>query len=780
MFLFKSKKRQSPDESGFMQHFPVKTIEYSYLVRKDGKYIAVCEVSPINMSLLEPEESEHAVEALQEALNTSPERLQILVSSERLNLDDYLHYLERFMQSSQTANQIERIESMIDFIKQRAFQSQKVLRFYLVVQSQFEKEAPALSELADLEKQLRDSLSKQSLFLKRLERKDILELLYQKLNPNTSLYEPLGKDARLSDLQPSLYDATRPFYYILDEKYCKSFTLTAFPTKQNNAGWLADLYNLPIDMDISMSLAATDKEEVLKSYNRSIRNLRNAEKENKNDHAAQKRIQRQQEDADFVLEQLTNENEMLYRTTFVLTVRADSLEDLKNQEKTLRTRIHSKKMASRPLTRWAQQPLWYTLPIAYTGVMEKKVYYNLPSESLASMQPFNSSSLSANDGFVVGENIQSHDLVILALTTRLAYPHRCVLGETGSGKSYYLFGDILRHLDQGEVVIDIDPERERKSIPGNHVYFGLNHKRTLNPFHIRAAIIDSDQEDVELSTPGDYLRTKIDRLQSFFKWILPSMTKLEEASLQKAMIETYERFSQFTFASNTLPTIFPTLTDFVSVLKSMPNTENMLIALSPYYGEGTYGRMFDGQTNWDFVTTKHIQRSDGSTYLKQDPYLYTRLDIYEMPEAAQPVLMDLLVQDVWEFVKSDRDQTKNVYVDEAHIVSDPKNPQTLKLLHQMVKRGRKYSCYLTTATQNVGDFLQKTSEESVPMGQAILTNSGIKILLRLNKKEIQEISEYTPLSSKEKKILEGSKNPKETQGQGIIISVLSTRTCTPS
>ncbi|MFD1674121.1 VirB4 family type IV secretion system protein [Alicyclobacillus fodiniaquatilis] len=767
--------QRTKGESSFATIFPLKSVESNYFIRKDGHFCAIFSVTPVNMSLLEPGEAHMVVEALQEALNAAPERLQILVSSERLNLDDYLQYLEKYIDEATESHQVDRLESLIAEIKRRSVGNEKVLKFYLVLQSQFEKEAPALSELADLEKQIHDALSRESLYTERLEKYQIMSLFYQKLHPNTSLYEDLPRDAGITHLYPSLIDTkTSPFYTILDETYQKSFTIQSFATKASQAGWLTPVFDMPLDLDVSLTLVATDKEEVLKAYNRSIRNIRFSQQDAKKDAAEQKRLERKQADADYILDLLTNENETLYRVTTIITIRASSIEELRNAEKTIRTRISSKKMSSRPLNRWAFEPVWYSLPLCYKGPLEHRIYYNLPAESIASMQPFNSSTLAAKDGFVFGQNEQSHDLVIFGKFDREVYPHMIVLGETGSGKSFFLAYQALRRLDQGEVVLDLDPERERKFIPGNHIYFGLNHNNTINPFHIRSTVVDTENESDDANTPGDYLRLKIGNLLTFFSWIYPDITPIETAALQKAIIQAYAD-KDLTFESKTLPSVvenqFPTLSDVIEKLGKIESTKDMIIAFSPFYADGIYARMFDGQTNWSFTTTKEIQRGDEVT-ISEEVQAYTRLDIRDLYDNKSPALiplMDLLVHDIWEFVKSHPDITKNIFIDEQHILSDPRNPQSLDFIYQMVKRGRKYLAYMVGATQNVGDYLRTSKDLPEPPGKAIITNSGVKFLMRLNKAEIAQISDFVPLSAREKKLLEGGKRPELSRGKGIVI-----------
>lgn len=762
------KKTKSHDAvpSGLADIVPISDVGPDYLIRKDGRYCAIFAVSPVNMSLISSEDAHRVVQSIREACNSAPSRLQITVSSERLNLDDYITYLQRFIDQAKDPGQLEHLESMINFIQNRSVRSEKILKFYLTIESQFQKESAAISELATSENLIRDALKPEGVFINRLAKHEILGLLYQKLNPKTSALEPAHRELKLADIYPSEINTKNPSYAVMDETYFRSYTISSFPTKQNSASWLSPIFEMPLDMDVTLTLTPTDKEEVLKDLNKTIRTIRikKSEVETK-DPLHFKSLDRQEQDADHIMEQLSNENESLFQVTILITLREHNLEELRLAERSLRTRISSRKMQSRFLNNWAFQPLWYSLPICYQGELEKKIRYNMPAETIGSMQPFNSSTLAGNDGIVLGINEQSHDLIVISNELRKQNPHTTYLATTRAGKSFALSGDVSRKLAQSEICIDVDPERERGHIPGNHIIFGLNHDTCINVFHIRSTVCDSDNERAQESTkPGDYLRLKCDRNLNFFRWIYPQLDTVQAAAIQKAQIEAYKQYG-LDFSSEHLPESFPTLGEFYGILERMKiqGLESFVVALSPYVGEGTYAKMFDGQTSWSFTEKQPIQTEEGLRTIEV-PHPYTRLDIHELPATAQAPLMDLLLNDMWEFVKLNRSVVKNLYVDEAWIVADPENPHTLNFLYQMAKRGGKYGVRLTTATQNVNDFLKTKPGSTVAPGQAIISLSGIKLLMKMDEKEISQISEFVPLSDKERKVLRSAE-----QGHGIII-----------
>jgi hypothetical protein len=68
-------------------------------------------------------------------------------------------------------------------------------------------------------------------------------------------------------------------------------------------------------------------------------------------------------------------------------------------------------------------------------------------------------------------------------------------------------------------------------------------------------------------------------------------------------------------------------------------------------------------------------------------------------------------------------------------------------VYGIAKRARKYYLALTTATQDVGDFL------STDYGKAVLSNSSIQILLKQSPTEIDTVSQIFYLSKGERELL---------------------------
>ncbi|GAA3316176.1 hypothetical protein GCM10020331_012630 [Ectobacillus funiculus] len=61
-------------------------------------------------------------------------------------------------------------------------------------------------------------------------------------------------------------------------------------------------------------------------------------------------------------------------------------------------------------------------------------------------------------------------------------------------------------------------------------------------FHIRSTIVDADDPAQESTRIIDYLPKKISEMITFFKWIVPEMTSLEQSTLLECITEAYAKF----------------------------------------------------------------------------------------------------------------------------------------------------------------------------------------------------------------------------------------------
>jgi type IV secretory pathway VirB4 component len=106
--------------------------------------------------------------------------------------------------------------------------------------------------------------------------------------------------------------------------------------------------------------------------------------------------------------------------------------------------------------------------------------------------------------------------------------------------------------------------------------------------------------------------------------------------------------------------------------------------------------------------------------------------------------MHIILDFVWTKIRKSL-KKRLLILDEAWYLM--KYEDSASFVYGIAKRARKYYLALTTATQDVGDFL------STDYGKAVLSNSSIQILLKQSTTEIDTVSQIFYLSRGEKELL---------------------------
>jgi type IV secretory pathway VirB4 component len=167
--------------------------------------------------------------------------------------------------------------------------------------------------------------------------------------------------------------------------------------------------------------------------------------------------------------------------------------------------------------------------------------------------------------------------------------------------------------------------------------------------------------------------------------------------------------------------------DLYKVLLGMEDpTANELALRLEKFIKGSLSGLFNQQSNFDI----------------RNPF--TAFSVKALEDELRPIAMHIILDFVWTRVR--RSLKKRLLVlDEAWYLM--KYEDSASFVYGIAKRARKYYLALTTATQDVQDFL------STDYGKAILSNSSIQILLKQSPTEIDTVSKIFYLSLGEKDLL---------------------------
>jgi hypothetical protein len=718
---------------------PVERFENEVIRTTDRKYKTALKVTdPVNLDLLDETGVFKVVNRIRAALNThiTGQRCQILISSDSIDINGYMQELNEKAKVVRDPFKINIIRGTQEYLHDYTLKARNTHNFFIVLESSKTDYEEALKELYDLTKNVIENLKGGGMNARGTQEEEIKELVYNKLAPKTKLTQPYEPGMDLTAWQPP--DMVQKKYLQMDDMYYAFYTISYFP-KEVEAGWLDGIMNARVNLDISISLESTDKGDQIDKIDRQIREL-NTRLLNKLPTSLKRRYEDEIQSLNRLLDRMQDDSENLFNTTLLLTVREEDESKLDSACKRLESVVKSNRLKAKRIPNNVNC-FWYSLPLGYKNAdIEQRYSWPMYAELVASMVPFNSAELNENTGLFVGLNVKSESPVIYDAWDESKYNNlnEAILGEPGSGKSTYVKTKIFREFSFGKAQRQfiIDPEREYHVLPGaNHIIFKPGSRFVTNPFHIRSTVVDADDPTQESTRIVDYLPKKISEMITFFKWIIPEMTSLEQSTLLECITKAYAQFDlQLHEDIVELPNIFPTLSTLDAIMEKTQGMERVRATLRPFVN-GVYSGIFNGQTNWTLDAEINV------------------LDINELDESIRKPLMDLLLKDLWEEAKKDRNEKVGLYADELWILADERNPQAMYFMFSMAKRIRKYGGFLCVATQNVADFISVGR-----YGTALINNAQLKTFMRLSKNDIQELeNNFETFSESEHEILSGNK-----------------------
>ncbi|KXK09689.1 MAG: AAA-like domain protein [Microgenomates bacterium OLB23] len=374
-----------------------------------------------------------------------------------------------------------------------------------------------------------------------------------------------------------------------------------------------------------------------------------------------------------------------FQFAFYITIPADSEKELDRASKEVESTLGSLLIVAKKATLEMEEGFKSTLPMFQDKL---QILRNMDTTSLATMFPFSTASLTANEGILYGVNQHDGSLIIFDRFT-LENANSVILGKSGGGKSFLVKLEALRLLLLGTEVIIVDPENEYKKMcdlfGGEFVSFSLSSEYKINPFDLK-----SDHEE------PDELSNKILNLHSLMKVIVGELTPSQDALLDRALVTTYQQkgITQDVATHKNEP---PLLEDLYKVLLGFETPEAAEIATRlEKFIKGSAAGIFNQQSNFDIKNK------------------FTVFGVRDLEENLRPVAMYIILDYIWNRIR--QAPTKRVLIiDEAWYLVKQKD--SARYLQSFAKRARKYQLGLTTITQDVEDFL------SVEEGRSILTNS---------------------------------------------------------
>src|SRR5260221_4539897 len=731
-------KKSAQTRASTQSFTEIRDIRENVVLLSNNTACSILSVTAVNFALLSKEEQDAKVIAYAALLNSLSFPIQIVVRSKQVDIVPYIASLEAQAQKTHNTKLPDSIRLYKTFVE-NVVKTATVLdkQFYIVIPfSNLEGGLGAAGKITGVQRTSLDDffisakaalktkvdsvmnqVDRLSLRDKLLDRDQLVKVLYDAYN-----HHPLQAGS-IEHAGPSVPDLIAPSSVDVDyrsirvgDMYHKTYFIIGFP-RYVSTGWLAPIIDFDSSLAISMFVYPVYTEDVLSNLKRKIAEMEatigaDEEKGKNSNPATEAALQA----ALSLQAELAKGVERFFQFSLSVTISANTENDLDQAAKRLQSTLSSLLLVGKQATLQMEDGFKTTLPL---GLDRLGINRNMDTSSLASTFPFTSATLTQDKGILYGVNQQNGSLVVFDRYS-LENANEVVFGKSGSGKSFAIKLEIMRQFMFGTDVIVIDPEREydrlAESLGGEHVDFSPTSPIKINPFDLSGLYEEGENE----------LGLKIISLRGLLKIILGQLDPSLDAMLARALVATYQQ-KGITQDPKTQQKTPPLLEDLYKTLNAInePKAQELALRLEKYI-TGSLSGLFNQQSN--FTVNNPL----------------TVFSLRDLEDELRPIAMHIILDYVWTRVRKEL-KKRLLIVDEAWYLM--KHEDSASFMYGIAKRARKYYLGLTTATQDVQDFL------STDYGRAILSNSSIQILLKQSTTEIDTVARVFYLSDGEKELL---------------------------
>ena len=298
----------------------------------------------------------------------------------------------------------------------------------------------------------------------------------------------------------------------------------------------------------------------------------------------------------------------------------------------------------------------------------------------------------------------------------------CVVGTSGSGKSFFLNELTQRTLATGGRVwiIDVGRSYEKlcKMLGGQYIEFTANSNIVMNPFSM---ITDID-EDMQLLKP--LIAQMISPQKPLEGYELAQLDinirqLWEEYGEKTSLTLLAERLKKACYQGGSKEAFND---EEVDESACDPRIRDLGVQLFPFTEDGAYGKYFTGQANVEFTSDLVVLELE---------------ELNAMKELQQVVMFLLMYKITQEMYLGERSQRKLVIIDEAWALMG--GGASGEFIEAGYRRARKYGAAFFTGTQGVGDY------HTSPTAKAAFDNADWLFLLRQKAESVEALSKSDKL-----------------------------------
>jgi conjugal transfer ATP-binding protein TraC len=554
-------------------------------------------------------------------------------------------------------------------------------------------------------------------------------------------------------------------WFKVGDEYTRTLYIHTYPSQVED-NWLRDILRFQETMDAAIYIQPIPIKAYVKKLRQQVARDEAAIRKEEEDGLIPRgdKIMRYRDTLAYITA-IEQQQTKPFQIMVAMTLRARTVEDLDRIQNNLEERLNSITVNQ---TRFMhKEGFESTLPLMSNELADMNTVRPIHTQGLMAAFPFTSSDITHPSGVLIGLSQSTSSPIIvnrfLQAEGILENPNSCILGATGSGKSYFAKLEMLRSNYQGVPVITLDPSGEYsrvcRRVGGSDIIISLDSHDHINPLDFSYAV-----------APGkNALREKVAYMVELLRVMIRSgddgggvpIDGITREIFENALQNVYSAYgydiedpaTQLNADSEQMPTMTEVYVMLARLAKGTSDAMRrerlrlLLPALGRFVGEGSLAKLFDNRTTVDLR----------SHFIN---FNYAALP-QEMLPLAMHLVLEFLRTSLFTEAQAESGINRLLYIDEAQKLMS--FPETAKFVDQVFRTCRKYGVGATVMTQNVGTFVINDDGSENKIGQAILGQCAVKILLKQEPSEAENIQRVFKLTQSELSRLLGAK-----RGQGLI------------
>lgn len=757
--------------NGTQNLVPAVDIQKGVRITEDGRYIKVLEIVPTNFYLKSRIEQQNIIYYFSCYLKIAPQSLQILVCTQRADIDAYCDQMEKYYNREKNENCKAMILEDAQLVNYLASYEAVTRRFYLIYEykgeaTEFTEISKELADQAETAYQYLDYCGLEVLrhdnydefllrtvytaYHKQSARNINFSALTEQVGPVFNTPEITEDQLEEEDsegittiqdvLAPTEADLEHSKYILIDGVYHAYLYITgySYPTERGLA-WLSRLIELGDGISLSFFLEKKRKEQILSKVVKTTMINRSRLRDIEDTRADYEELDDAIYSGMYIKDRLNRDGEDFFYMHTLIEVTALDETTLNKRIKQVQNLCVSMDMTARRADWCHEQCFRSMLPIAKLDMdIAKRTQRNVLTSGAAGAFPFSSFELCDNKGVLMGINLHNNSAVIVDNFNSDIYSNGnlAIFGMSGAGKTYTLPLLAMRLRMCGVQVFIIAPEKgfeyrcACEAIGGQFLRLSPGSEDCINLMEIRRSTLDIDSNLANNIQRNDsVLLSKVQDLHTSIRLRYPQITPEEAYQLNIAILECYESFGITKDNGSLLNPdgsfkAMPDFTHLYSCLLKYPSLKNVALAVKEIIDFG-----MGGQTNVDLFSSFIVLDTSGAK----------KKDISSSTFVATSFIRDELSRS--------RTRKKAVLGDELWVIAGEEgNEQAADFIIEMVKLIRGYGAIFVSATQNTLDYFALRDGK---FGDALLNNSRLKLLLQMEEAEAIKLQEKLGLSDEE-------------------------------